>query len=521
MVDLFANDWGAAIGKTFALMAVSSGVAMVLGIASAAAAGSLCSSRFRSRWLDRMRRALITVWVAGMLFSIAMPLILHAAVWESTAGKFGWLMKTMTGGNLIWVGWIHGVHGAAIVAIATYFATRNIAPEVIQHSALDFGKSTAWFRVRLAIARPAVFAAMIIVWLLAATEMSVVNLHSVRTVADQFYLFYALDPNWTALAVTTWLPILIGGVPALLWMRMRREGLHVGGRFGTDDSTSPADARFQLSPESTAQDGYFRAVVSTLGVIVSMLVCQGAIVSGLVMQAGHSVELVAGQPLASWSIAACWKAISKAPSMFAGEYVWTLQLASFTAIIVTPAAWMLARFGRANARGGGVVDAVMTVAFLIPGPVIGLGIVRLFSSGIPGGEMLATQTLIPTMMAVGVRSGVIAYVVMRIGYGRISDSVWQSSRIDCGWRERLWRIELPLLLPSVLIALIASAVVASGDVPAALPVLPPGVTTVGTRLFGLLHSGSRYQEASLAFWYLAGIFMLGFVLMIASRRWRS
>ena len=54
-------------------------------------------------------------------------------------------------------------------------------------------------------------------------------------------------------------------------------------------------------------------------------------------------------------------------------------------------------------------------------------------------------------------------------------------------------------------ASLAAGLMASGDVPATLPVIPPGVTTVGTRLFGLLHSGARYQEAALAIWYIAAV----------------
>ena len=34
----------------------------------------------------------------------------------------------------------------------------------------------------------------------------------------------------------------------------------------------------------------------------------------------------------------------------------------------------------------------------------------------------------------------------------------------------------------------------TGDVPATLPVIPPGVSTVGTRLFGLLHSSSKKKK---------------------------
>jgi iron(III) transport system permease protein len=54
--------------------------------------------------------------------------------------------------------------------------------------------------------------------------------------------------------------------------------------------------------------------------------------------------------------------------------------------------------------------------------------------------------------------------------------------------------------------------VASGDVPATLPVIPPGMTTVGTRLFGLLHSGARYQESALAIWYLLAVAAISLVL---------
>lgn len=516
MPGTFADDWSAAIQTTFAVMAVSSAVAVAIGIPAAASAGLLRQCPVAAGWPDRLRRMLVWTWLMGMLFSVALPLILHAAVWESTAGEFGWLMKTMTAGNLLWVGWIHGVHGAAIVAVATYWGTRNLAVETLQHAVLDFPSVARWFRVQLAIARPTVLASVLVVWLLAATEMSVADLHSVRTVADQFYLFYSLQPNWTAIAVTSWLPLMIGAVPALAWWRIRRRGWNVGGRLPLVEASGGVE-EFRTAQDASSCNP-IGLIVVVLGTLASMLICQAAIAVGLLMQAGHTVRLENGVPRASWSMRSCLDAISSAPSMFASEYAWTLQLAVLTSLAVAPIAWGLARVGRGDAKRGWRIDCLMMVAFLIPGPIVAVAIGRLFGSGIPGGEFLATQTLIPTMMAVGVRSGVFAYLVMRNGYAQISDAVWRSARIDCGFLARLFRIELPLLWPSVLIALLAAAVVASGDVPAALPVLPPGVTTVGTRLFGLLHSGSRYQEASLAFWYLVAILGLGLLAWQISTR---
>ena len=50
-----------------------------------------------------------------------------------------------------------------------------------------------------------------------------------------------------------------------------------------------------------------------------------------------------------------------------------------------------------------------------------------------------------------------------------------------------------------------------------LPVLPAGVTTVGTRLFELLHSGARYQEATLAIWYVASVVTIAMIWIRHSR----
>jgi iron(III) transport system permease protein len=128
-------------------------------------------------------------------------------------------------------------------------------------------------------------------------------------------------------------------------------------------------------------------------------------------------------------------------------------------------------------------------------------------------EFLATQTLVPTMLAIGLRSGLVAYVVLRVAYTQVDECVWQSSRLDGGRLWRFWSVEIPLLGKNILAAVLAAMIVSGGDVPAALPVLPPGVTTVGTRLFGLLHSGARYQEASLAFWYVAVIIGIAVVAL--------
>ncbi len=92
-------------------------------------------------------------------------------------------------------------------------------------------------------------------------------------------------------------------------------------------------------------------------------------------------------------------------------------------------------------------------------------------------------------------------------------SVLDAASLEMSWVKRMWAIDRPILSRNLATAFLATAMVASGDVPATLPVIPPGVTTVGTRLFGLLHSGARYQEAALAIWYVAAITLISLFLL--------
>jgi iron(III) transport system permease protein len=180
----------------------------------------------------------------------------------------------------------------------------------------------------------------------------------------------------------------------------------------------------------------------------------------------------------------------------------------------------LAAIGRTHRRLERWIDPLTIVMVALPGPIVGLAVVSLFQANVPGFRSLYQQTLVPTMLALLVRGVPVAYWILRAGYRGIDTSVLEASRLDGSWLRRVWSIDRRMLQGSLLAALLAAAVVASGDVPATLPVIPPGVTTVGTRLFGLLHSGARYQEAALAIWYVLAVVTISLVLIrqgLASR----
>ncbi len=489
--------WWKPLFLTFQLMTVSVVLAAALGIAGAWAASTVENAGRWGRWIAR-------IFFLSMVAAAAMPMILHAAAWEATAGKFGWLPLTQTGsrgyqglagmfGGLLACGWIHALASTALVALATWYGVRRIPLSLTEQSQLEMSPWQAWWKIRFPLALPWTLVGLLGTAAFAATEMTVVDLYGFRTLADEFYLYYAVDPSATAVIMTCLMPLVVGLAIVGLHVTARRQRISV--RYDHEGSHAP-DAAHKVT--------VLAAAVIALGVAALVLLVP---LTGLLVKAGHEVVVQDGERLVSWSLWHCLEVLGSAPTTFAAEYRWTLMLAALTSAAAVVLAWPLAAMGRTRRRLEleWVFDIASVVLVLIPGPIVGLAVVRLFQLPLPGFETLYQSTLVPTIVALLFRAGPVAYWIMRAGYRGMDDAMLAAARLDVGSVGRLWTIDRPLIWRNLVVAGFAAAIVASGDVPATLPVVPPGVTTVGTRLFGLLHSGARYQEAALAFWYVAAI----------------
>jgi iron(III) transport system permease protein len=480
-------------------MAVSVVLATALGVLGAWAASTLENA-------GRLGRFVARVFFVAMVTAIAIPMILHAAAWEATAGKFGWLPLTQTGsrsyqglsgsfGGAVACGWIHGLAGVSLIALATWYGVRRIPAAMVQHSQLEVGPIASWWRIRLPIALPWLLMGMLATAALAATEMTVVDLYGLRTLADEFYLFYAADPNATSIVMTCVIPLGLGAAVVGLHRWAGRRAVAV--RAAASENLSLEE---RLSRPVEAIACLIAIVVAAIVLVVPL--------AGLVVKVGHQVVVTEGARTVSWSLSQCLSVLASAPRTFSAEYQWTIVLAVMTGLAAVALAWPLAALARMNRRLELFVDFATIAIVLVPGPIVGLAVVRLFQLPLPGFRDLYQATLIPTVMALLVRAGAVAYWILRTGYRGVDDDLLAAARLDSGWLVRLWVIDRKMLSRSLLAAMLAAAIVASGDVPATLPVAPPGVTTVGTRLFGLLHSGARYQEAALALWYVGSIVVI-------------
>ena len=496
--------WIQPLFLTFQLVVFALVLAATLGVAGGWAA---CHLRSAGRFWNS-----IAAWfLAAMVVAVAMPMILQAAAWEATAGKFGWMIMTQTGARaeglsdygffrgLIACGWIHGLLGSALVALATWYGLERVPMQVKQKARMDLGPVSTWWKVQLPLASPWIISSLVATAVLAMTEMTVVDLYGFRTVADEFYLFYAVDPSPLSIFLVCFLPLLVMAV-LMSWLLVQRRKFIVT----KVESAVPEDDD-QETPTSVC------CVAAAVAILIGLLIVLVPL-GGLFVKVGHDVEINQGSLVATWSVSRTAQRLWEAPVIFAAEFQWTAIIAVSVAFSSLLIAWPLAAAGRQRRRLEIGLDLLTIGLVLLPGPLVGLMVVRFFQLPIPGFSTLYQQTLVPTILSLLFRAVPAAYWVLRAGYRGLDNQLLDTARLDYSWIKRLWGIDRPLLHGSLLAAGITAAIVASGDVPATLPVVPPGVTTVGTRLFGLLHSGARYQEAALAMWYLAGVLAISLFL---------
>ena len=137
--------WIQPLFLTFQLVVFALVLSGTLGVA-----GGWAASRLRAA--GSFWSLIAAGFLAAMVVAVAMPMILQAAAWEATAGKFGWMIMTQTGARaeglsdygffrgLIACGWIHGLLGVALVSLATWYGMDRVPTQLRQKARMDLGR---------------------------------------------------------------------------------------------------------------------------------------------------------------------------------------------------------------------------------------------------------------------------------------------------------------------------------------------------------------------------------------------
>lgn len=505
---------------TLCLMGAAALIAVPLGIGLATALAGCGGGRLGAT----VRRIAIT-----MLFVlIALPLYVHAAAWEATAGKFGWLPLMQTSGNRFWFGgfpataWIHGISGSAWVSLAILWAWQRLPRSLSDQGRMDLTPFRQWWVIALPAAAPAIATAGLWVMLIAGTEMTVADLYGVRTLADTIYLQYAFDPHWKPILQACVTPLLVG-IP-ILWLIDRKLALPARPTLGTtpwwsDDVSAGQSTRWPITTRISASLALAGLLLFLVAIPLISLLVKGGIV---VRAADASVPTVPSGRYA-WSWERFGITMSDAFSTFSAEYQWTFVIGIAVAVTATPLALIAAWWANGSQFRSRIGAGIALVLMLLPGPVVGMAVIFLFHNRGEWLDSLYQRSIVPTVIACLPRSLPATYFVLRVGYRMLDCKPTEAARSEGGTSWQIFsRIELPRLFPVIFIAALVAATVATADVPSTLVILPPGMTTVGTRTFALLHSGVRYQVAGLTLGFLIFVALFAILCPLLYKRvWRN
>ncbi len=448
--------------------------------------------------------------VLGVMLLV--PLYLQATAWDAGFGQLGWYSVTSdaVSSPLLrgWQAaiWIHGLASIPWVALLVGAGLRLVESELEEQALLDGSALRVCLYVTLPRVTAAIGVAALWVLLSTAAEMTVTDLYRIRTYAEELYTGFALGDDWGAAGLTVLPGMLAQGALVLL------AGLVI--------SSVARPLQSAERPASTFPLRFYRGPALGL-VLVLLALTVGVPLGNLLVKAGTVVEQVGALRWRHWSVVRLTEVLGRGITDYGQEFRWTLVISGQAATIAVAAGAGLAWLAR---RGGTRAwPAMLTAAcgLAVPGPLVGLGVIWLLDREQPVAfAWLYDRTVAAPVLAIMVRVLPLAILICGFAWRTIADDVLDAATCDgAGAWTRFWRIAVPQRLPALGAAWLAAFAWAAGDLACSILVVPPGVTTVPIRVFGLIHSGVDQQVAGICLIAAAGYAVLaGGVLALLGRK---
>jgi iron(III) transport system permease protein len=491
------------LGNTILLVAGTLAISLPLGIAAA-----VLLTR-----TDMPGRRVALALLASMLL---VPVYLQAAAWQAGFGLQGWITLNWTGD--VWLSgfpaavWVHGLAAVPWAALIVGVGLRLVEPELEEQALLDSRPAGVFWHVTLPGCSGAIKVAAVWVAITTSAEIAVTDLFAVRTFAEEIYTQSALGPR-----LVEGEPI---GPPRFLGCLLLSAAFVLVGLIGLLAITSAGRPPSRGRPlvYSLGQHKWKAAVA----VAVVLLGVVGVPLVNLAAKAGIVVTRTETGRVRSWSIGKLAEMVSGAPREFAEEFGWTLLIGTLAATAAlalgVAAAWLAHR----SRRAAPLVWLATAVALATPGPAIGLAVIWLVNRPeIPLATYLYDYSIFAPWLAQTIRALPPVVLILWFAFRSIPAAVLDASRVDgAGMWRQLVRIALPMRCRAMVLAWLAAAVVAMGDLAASVLTVPPGVMTLPIQIFTLLHYGVEDRVAGLclasALWFVALTLLLGWMFR---RKW--
>ncbi|MDG2384661.1 MAG: ABC transporter permease subunit [Pirellulaceae bacterium] len=455
---------------------------------------------------DLPGRRLFRVILLALLF---MPAYLQVAGWNAGFGQQGWFSRQVLLSEAVALleGWrgsifLHTVVAIPWVTLIVGAGMRHIPRHLTEQALLDSPPWQTCLFLTLPLCLPSLIAATLWIFVTTACEITITDVYQVRTFAEEIYTGFALGDDIGAAQIRA-LPgtLLIAGLclAALI----------------TCQTLSTTVSPNRISRTWLFPWGRLKWLAFAITILI-LLVLVGLPIGNLLYKAGIQVEQSGAERIREWSLTKCISIFVSSPLDFAEEFGWSTALGQLTAIAVLMVSLPLAWFARQHRGVASIGWALTILGLAIPGPIIALGLGRLFNQ--PNSDWLFylyDRTLVLPWCALAFRTFPFAFLIATFAVQRVPDRLIDAANIDGAGRfAQLFYVVLPQIGTLIASIWIVSFAIAVGDLSTSILAVPPGVTTVAIRIFNLVHYGVEDQLAGLCL-----VTMLGFVAIAATCIW--
>lgn len=485
------------------LVSVPLGTFLAVGIAK--------TSLWGRQWLERC--------LVVMLF---VPLYVQATAWQAAVGQGGWLVDQ--GWLAGWRGaiWIHGVAAIPWVVLFVTATLRKVPRELEEETLQDAAAWRVLLRVSLQHATVGIVAAGLWVTVLCFSEIAVTDLFQVRTFAEEIYTAASLgtlDASKINLTKQTLdaseLPMFAAGE---LWLGTLSFVFLVTAALTAIGIWVPI-----TNFVSPASDWIWRLRRGRWGLslaawLVAVIVV-GTPLLGLLGKAGAQITPVDGKIVHSWSLGKATTLIANSPWEHRRELGWSLTIGATATAAAVGMAILLAWSLRTRLLPAWPTALLLALGFAIPGPLLGIWIIKCLNH--PPDSLFAPltwcydHTILAPALAQFLRALPLATLLLAAQFASLPQDVLDSATSEgANWRQQLLSIALPWCWPAVTAATCMAMIVSLSDLAATLLVVPPGVSPLSVRIFGLLHYGAEDRVSALC---LMLVLAFGIVVTVASQ----
>jgi iron(III) transport system permease protein len=455
-------------------------------------------------------RELLRIVLAISLF-IPLPIVVSS--WQSSLGSGGWLPMDFwrstqdrpwaTGmGPAIW---IHVLAAVPWVTFIIGIGLTWVEPELEDEAAQSSGPWGVLALVTLPRVRASILAGTLFVILQASNEISVAEIMQVNTLAEEAFTQFVLGRSGLGRTLALSLPALILVWSVVLWFVWRLER-------SLPPLAPPAREHRPLAL------GWSPLRLIGTGVLLSALVAPiGSIVwkLGLVGHPGH------------WDETSAWQFLQNEAHLLGKDLVATLATSLATGLLVAFLALTACWLARDCVWFRWSLFVIVTGAWVIPGPVVGIGLHEILMA-LPDGPwkeaLYYGPSPLPLMWVQAIRDLPIAVVflwpVVRLLPRELLD---EASLAGAGAVRQWFGVVVPMTWRAVVIAGLAGSALCLGEVAASTRVATPGWDSFTKMLFDRMHFGVDNNVSALCVLMLASVVILtiaGFAIASVMRVFR-